>query len=149
MMASGLFAPIFELPTFEGLLEKLSLSLAKCGVPVGKVIVGVGLGNGLDLLDKLILVQDIEGEVFCWLSFSNIDQLMREEPEQDLSVMAHVLSRSASSRLFCVAVSYAIAAGFGGRIIYDDSHSYFDSGADSLSLPEVELYLENNRAIEQ
>lgn len=144
MMSSGLFIPIFELPTFEGLLEKLSLSLSKCGVPVDKVTVGIGLSMGLDLLDSLVLIQDVERELFCWLSFSNIDQSMREDSDQDLPVMAHVLSRSENSRLFCVAVSYAIAAGFGGRVIYDDAHAYFDNGADSLSLSDVELYIDSS-----
>ncbi|MBD9653998.1 hypothetical protein IB239_04115 [Pseudomonas sp. PDM12] len=140
-MSNGLHVPVMMLPRFDELVEAINHPLIELKMSVKDVVVGIGVGKGVNLNDKFVLVQNLEKDNLCWVSFFFLEETIREESEQDLPVMAHVFSRLKKNSSFAIAVAYAIASGLGGRIIYDDAHLYL-GGVDSLSLGSVkELYL--------
>ncbi|WP_165669269.1 hypothetical protein [Metapseudomonas otitidis] len=140
-MSIGLLVPVRGIPKFSELLEGVFSFLSKFFEGAGKMTVGVNLAGGLDLSQGLIIVQDHEQDLFCWVSFSEIPDELREDSEHDLPVVAQILTRSERSILFSVAVSYAVGMMLGGRFVYDDGHIYFDSKKDFYSLLEVGEYI--------
>ncbi len=145
-MSSDLYVPILRLPTFSEFVEGINHPLLELSVDVANMVVGMGVGKGVHLTDHFVLVQDLEKDVSCWVSFSFFEESIREEPEQDLPYMAHVFSRAKKNRSITTAIAYAVGSGFGGRIIYDDAHLFL-GGVDALPLEDVKkLYLFNANA---
>lgn len=140
-MSTGLFVPVREIPSFSGLLEGMHSFLSRFFERVERITIGVSLAGGLDLSKGLILVQDHEQDLFCWISFSEVPEELREDSEHDLPVVAQVLTRSEKSVFLSVVVAYAIGMTLGGRVVYDDGHIYFDAKKDFYSFLEVEEYI--------
>ncbi|BAQ73829.1 uncharacterized protein POS17_2135 [Pseudomonas sp. Os17] len=140
-MSSGLFVPIKEVPNFQSLLRELLTFLSGFFLEAGQLRVGVSLGGGGELIDSFVFVHDQEQEPLCWIGFMRLPEDSREVSEVDLPIVAEVTRSSKENMLFSVAVACAIGKAFGGRVIYDDAHVYFDCKKDVYTLLESEEYL--------
>ncbi|MGC5700177.1 hypothetical protein J4P02_08215 [Pseudomonas sp. NFXW11] len=140
-MSAGLFVPIRVVPDFQNLVGELFTFLSGFFKSAGQLKVGVNLGGGGELIDSLVFVSDHEQKLLCWISFMEVAEDLRENSEVDLPIIAQVTRSSIEHMLFSVAVAYLIGKTFGGRVIYDDAHVYFDCQKDVYAFSEVEKYL--------
>jgi len=129
-MSNNLIIPISRIPAnLLELQESIASEFFSANATAPTIWYKTIKSNTHDLLDGFIEIQGDVAERSCLLSFSFVEESVREYNELDLAYSAAISAKGRGD--FLMLVAYGLKK-FGARILYDDSH--FLGEADTRDL---------------